>query len=161
MREVVHLIDSGGLYGAERVLLHLMTEQQNMGRPVRLVSYGSAGGGEKSLEREAERLELPLEAWRGRSWQRLKAELNRLGESRIYHSHGYKFNIQLALAGRARKAHKCVSTLHGFTDAPRLSKLRLYYALDRWSLKHLDGVSFVSEATVREEGIQPGTGRTS
>lgn len=155
MKEVVHLIDSGGLYGAERVLLHLMQEQRHQGRPVRLVSYGAPDSDEKPVEREARRLELPLEAWRGRSWQRLKAELNRPGEPRIYHSHGYKFNVLLALAGRARKVHKCVATLHGFTDAPRLSKLRLYYTLDRCSLKHLDGVAFVSEQTARKSGIEP------
>jgi len=158
MKEVVHLIDSGGLYGAERVLLHLTVEQQKQGRPVRLVSYGSSGVGEKPLETEARRLNVPLEVWRGRSWRRLKTELNRPGEPRIYHSHGYKFNILLALSGRARKADRYVATLHGFTDAPRLSKLQLYYALDRWSLKRLDGVAFVSETTARQVNIEPGTG---
>jgi len=155
MKEVVHLIDSGGLYGAERVLLHLMVEQQKQGRPVRLISYGSSGVGEKPLEAEARRLNLPLEAWRGRFWRRLKDELNRPDEPRIYHSHGYKFNILLALAGRVRKADRYVATLHGFTDAPRLSKLRLYYALNRWSLRHLDGVAFVSEQTACKAGIEP------
>jgi len=159
MNEVVHLIDSGGLYGAEKVVLYLMQEQQKQGQKVRLVSYGDVGVEEKPLEREARLMALPVEAWRGRSRSRLKAELLRPGGARVYHSHGYKFNILLALSGSAANRHRCVTTLHGFTSAPLLSKLRLYYALDRWSLSRLDGAAFVSEQTARKCGIQVGQGR--
>lgn len=160
MREIIHLIDSGGLYGAERVVLYLMLEQRRLGHSVTLVSYGAKGAEEKPLEREARRLGLPLHVWRGSPWSRLRAELEKEGEGRVYHSHGYKFNILLTLAGReARRRHICVATVHGFTDAPLLSKLRLYYALDRWSLRQLDGAAFVSEQTALESGFQAGQGR--
>jgi len=159
MSEIIHLIDSGGLYGAEKVVLYLMREQLKQGQQVRLVSYGESGAGEKPLEAEARRLGLPVEAWRGRSWSRLKGELRRPGGPRVYHSHGYKFNILLVIAGPARKRHLCVTTVHGFTSAPALSKLRLYYALDRWSLKRLSGAAFVSAEAANKCGIEPGQGR--
>ena len=62
--KVLHLIDSGGLYGAEKMLLTLVAEQVKMGLSPMILSAGEMGITEKALEIEAKRLGLPLCIWR-------------------------------------------------------------------------------------------------
>jgi len=50
---VLHIIDSGGLYGAEMVLLNLVAEQMKMGLEPVIASIGEKGIKEKPLETEA------------------------------------------------------------------------------------------------------------
>ena len=51
--KVLHLIDSGGLYGAEKMVLNLMEEQIKMGDSPMLLSAGAHEDGEKAIELEA------------------------------------------------------------------------------------------------------------
>lgn len=51
--KVLHIIDSGGLYGAEVVLLNLVTEQVKQGLEPIIASIGEKGIAEKPLETEA------------------------------------------------------------------------------------------------------------
>lgn len=53
MIKVLHIIDSGGLYGAEMVLLNLIAEQIKMGLNPTIASIGEKHIKEKPLETEA------------------------------------------------------------------------------------------------------------
>ena len=149
--KVLHLIDSGGLYGAEMMLLSLVEEQIKSGIKPLILSVGLPGALEKPLETEAIRRGLPVKALR------MKAGINPLKAFQIIklanresfnlmHSHGYKFNILLgAIPGFIRKV-PLLTTLHGYTSASGFSKMKVYQLLERFFLKRLDGVVYVSSA---------------
>ena len=50
---VLHIIDSGGMYGAEMMLLNLMEEQIKQGLKPLIASIGDFSLGEKPFEIEA------------------------------------------------------------------------------------------------------------
>lgn len=62
--KVLHLIDSGGLYGAEKMLLALVKAQLDQGLEPMILSAGEPNIEEKPLEAEAKRLGLPIISWR-------------------------------------------------------------------------------------------------
>lgn len=153
--KVLHLIDSGGLYGAERMLLTLVEAQQSQGLDPMILSAGEPGIESKGIEKEADRLGLPIIAWR------MKPGLNRSETRRIcewadqwgadiIHSHGYKFNILLGLFGRFNKTVPVVTTLHGYVHAPRFTRMWAYELLDRLALWRMSAVVLVGEAMKRE-----------
>lgn len=153
--KVLHLIDSGGLYGAERMLLALVAEQIKQGLEPMILSAGEQGIYQKPLEIEAEKLGLPLVVWR------MTPGLN-YSETRkicvwaehwgvdLVHSHGYKFNILMSLFGRFSRKVPVVSTLHGYVHAPRFSRMWVYELLDRLAISRLDGVIMVGAAMKKE-----------
>lgn len=152
---VLHLIDSGGLYGAERMLLALVEAQQESGLEPMILSVGEPGIEEKAIEKEADRLGLPLKTWR------MKPGLNRKETLRIcqwadewgadlVHSHGYKFNILLGLFGRFKKEIPFVATLHGYVHAPLFTRMWVYEKLDRLVLRRMSAVVVVGEAMKKE-----------
>ena len=152
---VLHLIDSGGLYGAERMLLALVEAQQESGLEPMILSVGEPGIEEKAIEKEADRLGLPLKTWR------MKPGLNRDETLRIcqwadewgadlVHSHGYKFNILLGLFGRFKKEIPFVATLHGYVHAPLFTRMWVYEKLDRLVLRRMSAVVVVGEAMKKE-----------
>ena len=149
--KVLHLIDSGGLYGAEKMLLSLAIEQQALGLDVTILSAGEHGCGEKAIETEAARLGLKAVAWR------MKPGLNLFAAWRIrdwalenkfsiLHSHGYKFDILLNVIPKTNRSYKTVSTVHGYTATTLFSKLGLYRLLDRFFLRFSDGFCVVSQS---------------
>lgn len=148
---VLHLIDSGGLYGAEMMLLHLMQAQQELGLEPVLGSIGARGEGEKAIEREAGRRNLRVERFRMRPGPNWAGALKILAFARreqvqLMHSHGYKGNILLGLLPYPLRRLPVVSTVHGWTSAGGWDRLRLYEWLDALSLRFVDRVVFVSEA---------------
>lgn len=147
---VIHLIDSGGYYGAERVLLELLAAQRAAGVDALLISHGSAGCGPKAIEREAAARQLPLQIWRGHFVRRLRQLLAASDEQTVLHSHGYKFNVPLALLPR-----RCtvVATVHGFTELRLSRKMGIYALLDRWALRRLDGAAFVAAKVAADAQI--------
>jgi glycosyltransferase involved in cell wall biosynthesis len=141
--KVFHLIDSGGFFGAERVLLTLAKQQKLHGYDVAIVSYGAHYQSVKAIEVECEKLGLSLIKWRGRPLSNLIKLIKDNGQA-IFHSHGYKFNILLAVVAIFFRNMIAVSTVHGYTDAPRYSKLWVYYCVNRLALRVLKGNVFVS-----------------
>lgn len=153
--KVLHLIDSGGLYGAEKMLLALVTAQLQQGLEPMILSAGDPAIEEKPLEAEAKRLELPLISWR------MKPGLN-VRESRkilkwassngyhILHSHGFKFNVLLGSYPKMLRRIPMVATLHGYVHARRFSKMWFYELLDRFAITFLQGVVLVGEAMKKE-----------
>lgn len=153
--KVLHLIDSGGLYGAEMMLLNLVEEQINSGLQPLILSVGVHGEEQKEIEKEAEKLSLPVKAYR------MKAGFNLIGAFgilrfakdqgfQILHSHGYKFNILLGAIPRFIRKIPIITTVHGYVHADYFSKMHIFQYLDRRSLKRLDFVIFVSEFTRRK-----------
>jgi len=147
--KIMHLIDSGGLYGAEAMLLDLMVGQKKMGLHPLLCSIGTAGQDEKEIERQARSRELDVSA------VRFRAGLNPVGaynilrmaqtcQADILHSHGYKGNILAGIVPRFIRKIPLISTLHGWTNTSSLSKLALYEWLDRRMLRHKDAVVAVN-----------------
>ena len=153
--KVLHLIDSGGLYGAEKMLLALVRGQLNLGLEPMILSAGDPIIEEKPLEAEAKRLGLPIISWRmnpglniGESWKILKWA--RSNGFHILHSHGFKFNVLIGLIPRFLREIPVISTLHGYVHADRFSKLWLYELLDRAAIRSVDGIVLVSEVTRKE-----------
>lgn len=147
---VLHLIDSGGLYGAEKMLLTLVEEQIKQGLKPVILSVGELGINDKPVESEARKLGLRVVPWRMKSGVNLLqalailkwAERERID---ILHSHGYKFNILMGVLPRAIRKLPLVSTLHGYVNAPYWSKMWLYEVVDQFLLQRVDRVCFVSE----------------
>ncbi|MEX0729864.1 MAG: glycosyltransferase [Aquisalimonadaceae bacterium] len=156
--QVLHLIDSGGLYGAERMLLGLVQEQLRQGmRPV-ILSTGEPGQEEKAVEAEARRLSLPLKITRMKPGLNRSATRELLGWIRevgfdIVHTHGFKFNILLAVYGGDRHGISWVSTVHGHVKPHIFRKIWLYERLDRWALRRADHVIFVREGMGQDLGL--------
>ncbi len=154
--KILHVIDSGGLYGAEAVLMLCVEEQIKLGCEPVIASIGEEGVEDKPLEIEAERRGLPYVRIR------MKRGLNPAGGYRIYayaksnnfdviHSHGYKGNILLGLMPRSLRKLPVVATVHGWTNVRRISRMAVYQWLDRWALCFIDCVILVSEAMLSRD----------
>ncbi|KZX86052.1 hypothetical protein A3715_16710 [Oleiphilus sp. HI0009] len=146
--KVLHLIDSGGLYGAEKMLLTLCSEQIKQGLQPTILSCGTVNEEPKAIELEAERLGIQCKAWR------MKAGLNVKGMREIWvwvhehgfthlHSHGYKFDILLALTRSQRTSQSLISTVHGYTATSLFSKAGIQQLIDRLLLVSFDAVVWV------------------
>lgn len=153
--KVLHLIDSGGLYGAEKMLLSLVQQQVKQGLEPMILSAGEPDAAEKGIEAQARRKSLPVTSWR------MKPGLN-LRESRrilkwaqennynLLHSHGFKFNVLLGMYPESVRLIPMTATLHGYVHAPRFSKMWLYESLDRFAIRRMNGVALVGEAMKKE-----------
>jgi len=149
--KILHIIDSGGLYGAEIVLLNLVAEQVKQGMKPIIASIGDPCCGEKPLEVEARRRGLRVEAFRMRPGPNIAGAFELLRFARreevdILHSHGYKGNILFGLMPKFFRRIPLVSTLHGWTWTGGWDRMRLYEWLDRLSLRFIDRVVVVNGA---------------
>lgn len=157
--KVLHVIDSGGLYGAEVMLLNLMTEQAGMGLTPILASIGDGRLAEKPLETEARRRGLELRPFRMKNGPNLAglAEMAAFARERrvdVIHSHGYKGNILFALLPHRRRVAPLVATLHGWTRAGGVNRMLLYEWLDTIALRAFDRVVLVSESMKGHPGLR-------
>src|SRR5262245_46454602 len=90
---ILHTIDSAGMYGAEAVLLNLAEEQLRRGHRPIVFSIGPRGHGEKAVETEAARRALECVSHRMTGGLNLRgaAGIVRLAEQLhvdVIHSHG-------------------------------------------------------------------------
>ncbi len=157
--KVLHIIDSGGLYGAEVLLLHLVAAQHEMGMKPVICSIGEPNTADKALELRAESVGISVHRVRMRSGMNLAGAMKILKyasneEFDVLHSHGYKANILLGFLPRQMRRMPLISTLHGWTATTRYSALAVYGWLDRTSLTYHDAVVAVSE-TMLEDGRIP------
>lgn len=155
---VLHLISSGGMYGAEAVILQLCQNHPAIvgegESSLAVFEHGTIPAlhhvaGERSVRSE-------LIACRGqldRSVpQALRAAAARSGTDLI-HAHGYKADIYAALAFRGAQRPALVSTCHTWYDNDLA--VRVYGAVDRWVLRGFEEVVAVS-AEVRERLVSAG-----
>jgi len=153
--KVLHLIDSGGLYGAEKMLLSLVKEQLKQGLEPMILSAGEPQAGEKAIETEAKKLGLPVTEWRMKPGFNLKASWMirnwaLANNYQLLHSHGFKFNVLLGALPEKVRGLPIVTTLHGYVHAPRYSKMWVYESLDRFAIRRMKGVVLVGEAMKKE-----------
>lgn len=146
----LHIIDSGGLYGAEVMLLSLVEEQLSQGLSPVIASIGTPDIVEKPLEREARKRKLPLECFRFKAGLNFKGALGVLDFAKqqqvnLLHSHGYKGNILFGLLPRRVRKLPIVTTLHGWTSTGGLTKMSIYEWLDAFCLRRVDRVVFVND----------------
>ena len=148
---ILHVIDSGGLYGAENMLLTLVAEQVQQGMEPIIASIGDPSCGEKPLETEARHRGLHTETFRMLPGPNIAGALRilrfaRLAGIEILHSHGYKGNILFGLMPKSLRRIPMVSTLHGWTRTGGWNKMQLYEYLERLSLHFIDQVVVVNRA---------------
>lgn len=147
---VVHIIDSGGYYGAEAMLVHLCQAQQAIGVDVEVISIGTLGNYEKPLEAKLRLNKIPFKSWRMKALPDPRESLKILAyaqktKTNVIHSHGYKGNILLGIIPKRLRKVPIISTVHGYTIQKGFSKLAIYQWLDRYLLNQLDAAVLVSE----------------
>jgi glycosyltransferase involved in cell wall biosynthesis len=146
--KILHLIDSGGVYGAERILLYLALEQQRRGHEPIIGSIGRPGDGPKEIETTARSAGLPVAPIRIASRPTPGVIRSLLRTVRdiapdVLHSHGYKADILLGFLPQ-RMRGPMLTTLHGWTAAGKVDALWLYERVDQISLRRMDAVVVVA-----------------
>jgi glycosyltransferase involved in cell wall biosynthesis len=152
--KILHVIDSGGFYGAEVMLVNLVEEQVRQGLQPVIASIGEPWIEEKPLEVEAKKRGLPVKIFRmrpGLNIRGVRQLLRYCHEEKfdLIHSHGYKCNILLGPLPRFIRKKPLLSTLHGWTSTTGITKMRIYEWLDAMSLRFLDGVILVNKKMLR------------
>jgi len=149
--KVVHVIDSGGLYGAEIMLLSLLQEQKEIGVEPEVISIGNLNQPEKAIEAELKIRGVPVHAIRMATFPALSQSLSILAickqlDARVIHCHGYKGNILLGILPLWIRRIPVVTTLHGYTRHKFLSKMTIYQFIDKLMIRFLEAVVLVSPA---------------
>jgi glycosyltransferase involved in cell wall biosynthesis len=148
--KVLHIIDSGGLYGAEVVVLYLVEEQIKLGLLPTIASIGAKFIHEKPFETAAFKRDLPLKKYRMSPGLNLPGALKILQFARkenfdLLHSHGYKGNVLFGLIPSAVRKLPLVATLHGYTSTNGFSKNKFYEICDSFCLRFIDAVVLVNK----------------
>ncbi len=146
--KVLHLISSGGMYGAEAVVLTLAQGLAHCHHDVVLGIFANSAGGDVQLYHEgrAHGIESLLLPCHGQFDRKLFAQLRGLVRDRgfdIVHAHGYKADVYAYLALRSTGV-VLVSTCHNWLDSN--AKVRAYGIADRFALRSFAAVAAVSDA---------------
>ncbi len=160
-KSILHLIDSSGMYGAEKVILTLLNESQGTDYPGILGCIRERKTDEVEIAERARDRGIPV------CYFTMKRGLNPLGMYEIIkfiklhhislvHSHGYKTNIFFGIL--PLRSFPVISTVHGWLKFGRDRKQKVYEFLDSKALKRLDFIVAVSEA-VMEDLIRRGIRR--
>jgi glycosyltransferase involved in cell wall biosynthesis len=158
---VIHLRSSGGLYGAEQMLLGLCSEQQRRGSRPLLIAFADPREGTPALLTAAAQRGLPVQRLDCRGvfdlgcLRALRRQLLAAGDQAVLHCHDYKSVCYGRIAARGLKLRR-VATAHGWVGGgPRL---RAWRALELRVLRGFDRVCAVSAsiaAQLRAAGIAP------
>jgi len=157
---ILQIISSGGLYGAEQVVLNLARHFPRMGHESQIAVFENLRAPNVHIAEAAAALHLPVQLvpCRGRfDWDAV-ARLRSLAESYnsdVVHMHGYKADLYGYAALRRLQTAK-VSTCHGWVH--NTLALSAYGVMDRFMLRRFDLVVAVSAEiaeTLRRAGISP------
>jgi glycosyltransferase involved in cell wall biosynthesis len=157
---VVHVISSGGMYGAETMLLRCAAAQRKLGANAVIADVCAPGRQSSELGRAARRQQLPVipctmrDGFDPRGARRLFATLRERGCD-VIHSHGYKMNVHVAMWSPALRWACPVATVHGWTSVAAWGKAALYQRLDAWALRAFNHVVFVSPAMRARPQLAP------
>jgi glycosyltransferase involved in cell wall biosynthesis len=156
--KVLHLIDSGGIYGSEAVLLTLMGQSARLGISPLLGSMTTPDGAMRAVEAEALRQGFTVRRFPAGALPRRKqvgTMIRTIEEERIdiVHTHGYKPNIVFGLFSRPARPAVLVATLHGWCSARTFSKLRIFEWLESRALTRFDGIAVVSSRMLEHKNI--------
>lgn len=147
--KVVHVIDSGGLYGAEMMLLNLLEEQKKIAIEPEVISIGVYNQPEKALERELAIRNIVVHKVRMSPSPKISQSLRILNickasQANIIHSHGYKGNVLLGVLPWWIRRIPVVTTLHGYTRHKLISKMTIYQFVDKFIVRFLESIILVS-----------------
>ncbi len=148
---IMHVIDSGGFYGAERVILDLAAETQAMGHRVIISPIIAPEDDEDVLGANAERAGIGVMRFTLPDGFHPAAFANVFAMAQaervdVLHSHGYKSNIMCALARRSTRFCPVIATLHGWTSQQLISRAGVYEIAEKLLAHRLDHVACVSES---------------
>lgn len=162
--KILHIISSGGMYGAEAVILNLSRTLNESGNASVLGVFANSKNLNLQLHEQAlaEGIESHLIPCSGQIDRAAIKELRDLAirsRADVVHAHGFKGDIYSYFAFRHMKI-PLVSTCHNWTDTDRI--VSLYGKLDRFVLRRYAAVIAVSEAVkqrllssgVREDRIE-------
>ncbi|MFT5728837.1 MAG: glycosyltransferase involved in cell wall biosynthesis [Desulforhopalus sp.] len=148
---ILHIIDSGGMYGAEVMLLNLVEEQVRQGLKPVIASIGDKHSCEKPFETEACKRNFPIKIFRMRPGPNFIGAREILNFAKsihcdLLHSHGYKGNILFGFIPKKIRRLPLITTLHGWTSSgASFSRMHLYELLDSWALSRMDAVVLVNK----------------
>lgn len=148
--KILHVIDSAGIYGAEIMLLNLMSEQVKAGmQPILLGIESDSAVTPSDIVKQA--------AIRGLQVIRMgmKTGYNRKDGFRIIHcaednnidvihSHGYKGDILLGFLPKSGNNIPIISTVHGWISVRMLTRIWVYNFIDKLALRRLDAIVYVN-----------------
>ncbi|PUA27562.1 MAG: hypothetical protein B0W54_13435 [Cellvibrio sp. 79] len=148
---VAHLIDSGGYYGAEAMLITLCLEQIASGFNVQVISISTPGARLKPLEEKLIECGIPYIRWEMLPIPDFRESFKILEYCKknsidIIHSHGYKGNILMGLIPLRCRSVPVITTMHGYTKHQTLSKMTIYQLLDKICIRRLNAVVLVSKS---------------
>ena len=159
--KILHLISSGGMYGAEAVILNLCgvleAGQEHQGV---LGVFANSAQPNVSVHQAALRISveshlIPCNGQFDSSVPAAIRDLVRRTGADVVHAHGYKADVYAWLALRRTRV-PLVSTCHTWYDND--FAVRAYGALDRWVLRSFGGVVAVSDevrSRLLRAGVQP------
>ena len=156
--KILHMISSGGMYGAEAVILNLShTLNEGSHRSMLGVFSNSANPNlqlhERALQEGIESYPIPCNGQIDRQAITIIRELVQRTRAEVVHAHGYKADLYAYFALRAAGV-PLVSTCHNWLDNDR--KAYFYGVLDRLILRRYARVVAVSE-DIRQRLVKAGT----
>jgi glycosyltransferase involved in cell wall biosynthesis len=158
---VLHLISSGGYYGAENMLVTLVRALKALGVESVIAAFRNTQKPHLEILNSAAREKVPVEpiSCNGRidlsTVRGIRECLGRYG-ARILHTHGYKADIY-GYAAVGCGPTPIIATCHNWTNDTRL--VQLYGRCDRWILRRFPAVVAVSNTVatlLRRTGIRAG-----
>jgi glycosyltransferase involved in cell wall biosynthesis len=154
---ILHLISSGGMYGAEAVILNLSRTLNQQGHTSLLGIFSNTSNPNLQLQlhdcAQAEGIESHLISCRGQLDRSVPATIRSLAAATgadLIHAHGYKADVYAYIALR-KSTTPLVSTCHTWYDDNRL--VWLYGVIDRRVLRRYAAVIAVSD-DVRQRLLQ-------
>ncbi len=149
---VLHLIDSGGMYGAEHMLLNLLPALRAIGVETALSCMSPVGSEGAEVGRRAQTRAIPVFHVDERRKISARGIMGiyraiKLAQPQILHVHGYKATISTALVNLSLR-HPMVVTYHG--EAKHAADVSQYVRLETSFLRHASHVVAVSEPIRRE-----------
>ena len=156
---ILHTIDSGGLYGAEVMLLALVEEQIKLGLQPVIASIGEKVIEPKPLEVAARQKGFAVEVFQMFPGPNVAGAMKILryawrNHFDIIHSHGYKSNVLFGFLPRSIRKLPMVTTHHGYTSTIGFTKNRIYEWLDSIGLRFIDEVVLVNRGMLANPKIR-------
>jgi len=154
---ILHIISSGGMYGAEAVILNLSRTLNQQGHASIIGIFCNSSNPNLQLHERslAEGIESHLISCNGQIDRTVPASIRALAtitKADLIHAHGYKADVYAYVALR-NSALPLVSTCHTWYDDNRL--VWLYGVIDRRVLRHFAAVVAVSD-DVRQRLLDSG-----
>ncbi len=150
--KILHIISSGGMYGAEAVILNLSRALQQSGHTSILGVFNNTSNPNFELHEAATKEGIvshliPCSGQIDRSVAGKLRELVRETQPDVVHAHGYKADLYVYFALR-RSGIPLTSTCHTWYDNDLM--VTLYGAADRWALRRYAAVIGVSDEVVQQ-----------